>query len=154
MADSNAIDHSSSKPAADLQQRHLIIGWLGLLLFLSLGIVLEMMHGFKVSFYLDVQNSTRRLMWTLSHAHGTLIAVVNIAFALTVLNCPQLANTRLQVNSLLLVGATILLPGGFFLAGAKIYSGDPGFGVFIVPIGGLLLIISVLLTMGSFLKKE
>ena len=36
-----------------LARRHHFIGWWGLLLFLSLGIALETMHGFKSDFYLD-----------------------------------------------------------------------------------------------------
>ncbi len=64
-----------------LQRRHLLIGWLGLLVFLTLGVVLEALHGFKAGFYLDAHNSARRLMWTLCHAHGTLFSLVHIAFA-------------------------------------------------------------------------
>ncbi|MEM7233599.1 MAG: hypothetical protein AAF517_15595, partial [Planctomycetota bacterium] len=63
--------------------RHLRIGWASLLVFLSLGIGLEALHGFKVDWYMEVANSTRREMWTLAHAHGTLISLVQIAFAAT-----------------------------------------------------------------------
>ena len=59
-------------------------GWWSLLLFLTLGIVLEAMHGFKVGWHLDVGNEARRLLWTLAHAHGTLLALIHIGFALTV----------------------------------------------------------------------
>jgi len=57
--------------------RHLRFGWWSLLVFATLGLILESLHGFKVRAYLDVSNETRRLMWTLAHAHGTLLAVVS-----------------------------------------------------------------------------
>jgi len=65
------------------QRLHLRVGWWSLLVFLTLGLVLEALHGFKLGWYLDVSNQTRPLMWTQAHAHGTLLAMVNIAFALT-----------------------------------------------------------------------
>ena len=72
-----------------LTKRHLRFGWWALLIFLSLGLVLEGLHGFKVGYYLKVSSETRRLMWTLAHAHGTLLALVNIAFAFTARLLPE-----------------------------------------------------------------
>ena len=66
-----------------LVARHLRFGWWSLLLFLTMGIVLEVMHGFKVGWYLDVGNETRRLLLRLAHAHGTLLSLVHVVFALT-----------------------------------------------------------------------
>ena len=65
-------------------RRHMRFGWASLLAFLTLGLALEGLHGLKVGWYLDVASSTRRLMFTLGHAHGTLLALVNIAYALTI----------------------------------------------------------------------
>jgi len=67
----------------DYARRHLRIGWWSLLCFATVGLVLEMLHGFKVRAYLDVSNETRRLMWTLAHAHGTLLSLVHVIFGLT-----------------------------------------------------------------------
>lgn len=64
--------------------RHLAIGWWSLLLFLTLGIGLEALHGFKVAWYLNVGMETRRLMWRLAHAHGTFLALVHIALAMSI----------------------------------------------------------------------
>ena len=50
------------------------------------------------------------------------------------------------VASVCLRGATLLMPTGFFLGGLIVYSGDPGLGIILVPIGGLLLIVAVFLT--------
>ena len=130
----------------DYVHRHLRFGWWSLLFFLTLGMLLEAMHGFKVGWYLDASNSTRRLMWTLSHAHGTLLALVNIAFAATLALLPgQPARSR-RVVSPCLMGATLLLPGGFLLGGVVVYDGDPGVGIFLLPVGALLLFVAVLLT--------
>jgi hypothetical protein len=130
----------------DLVRRHLAFGWWSLLVFLTLGVVLEGLHGFKVGWYLGVATSTRRLMWTLAHAHGTLLALVHVAFALTVGALPAWTSRGRLVASRCLMGSSLLVPGGFFLGGVVIYAGDPGLGVMLVPAGALLLFAAVLLT--------
>ena len=114
-----------------------------MLVFISLGIVLETLHGFKIGWYLDVGNETRRLMWTLAHAHGTLISLVHIAFA-TTLKVAGASGPRLA--SACLIGASMLLPGGFFLGGLFIHAGDPGVGILLVPVGAVLLLGAVFMT--------
>jgi hypothetical protein len=129
-----------SKPALPVIQRadrNLRFGWWSLLVFLALGAGLEALHGFKIGWYVDVGNETRRLMFTLAHAHGTLLALVNIAAGLTV-RIVERFGLRPSV-SLGLIWAAILLPAGFFLGGIVIYDGDPGLGVWLVPIGAALL---------------
>jgi hypothetical protein len=142
---------SAASLAPDLSQqtlvrRHLRAGWWGLLCFLTLGIVLEILHGFKIGYYLDVTNHTRRLMWTLAHAHGTLLAVVNLAFAFSLTVLPNFAAKQKSLSSVLLLSALILLPAGFFLGGLIVYSGDPGLGILLVPVGALFLLIAAFLT--------
>jgi hypothetical protein len=131
---------------------HLAAGWWAVLAFLTLGIVLESLHGFKVGFYLDVGNSARRLMWTLAHAHGTLLGILNIVFAMTVRHLAW-AGTGRRVASVALLGATVLLPGGFFLGGINIYSGDPGLGILLVPVGAVGLLLAVALTAAAVLRS-
>ena len=130
----------------DYTRRHLCIGWWSVLCFLTLGIALETMHGFKVQWYLDVGNDTRRLMWTLAHAHGVLIGVLHVAFGLTLRSLPDQTGRWHHVASPCLTGAGVLLPGGFFLGGLIVYGGDPGLGIVLVPAGAALLFVSVLLT--------
>lgn len=130
----------------DLSRRHHRVGWWSLLLFVTLGVVLEMLHGFKVGFYLDVTNSTRRLMWTLAHVHGTLFSILNLLFAMSIRVMPDWDRSSLTLASKCLLGALVLIPLGFFLGGVVIYGGDPGLGVILVSPGALLLFISVLLT--------
>lgn len=126
-------------------RRHLLFGWWSLLVFLTLGLVLEALHGFKVGAYLNVSNETRRLMWTLAHAHGTLLALMNLGFGLTVRLVPEWSARPRAVASLCLRSATVIMPTGFFLGGMFIYSGDPGLGILLVPIGGILLFVAVFL---------
>jgi len=127
----------------DYSARHLRFGWWSLLLFATLGLALESLHGFKVRAYLDVSNETRRLMWTLAHAHGTLLGVVHILFGLTRRGAPAPAAAGDRLISNALIGASVLLPGGFFLGGVAFYAGDPGVGVLLVPVGALLLLVAI-----------
>ncbi len=133
-------------PLALVVRRHLRVGWLSLLVFLTLGLVLEALHGMKVQFYLNAMNETRRLMWTLAHAHGTLLAIVQLGFAFTVLQVPAWRTRTRTIASTSLFAAGVLMPGGFFLGGVWVYAGDPGLGILLVPVGGVLLFAAVLLT--------
>ena len=127
----------------DLAATHFRLGWIGVLVFLSLGLVLEALHGFKVGLYLDVDQDTRRLMWRLAHAHGTLLSVLHLGFAATVAHLPQLAAPLCALASRCLSGALILMPAGLLLGGVWIHGGYPGLGVLLVPPGGLLLLVGV-----------
>ncbi len=125
--------------------RHLRVGWWSLAAFLTLGIVLEAMHGFKVGWYLDLSNATRRLLLTLAHVHGTLLALVHLAFAATLgLRAPT-PLPRASLASACLVGAGIALPTGFLLGGLWPWGGDPGLGIVLVPVGAALLLIGVVI---------
>src|SRR5437667_10155222 len=132
---SRASKHASA--GAQRADRNLRFGWWSLLVFLCVGAVLEALHGFKIGWYVDVGNETRRLMFTLAHAHGTLLALVNVAAGLMVRTVERF--TLRPSVSFALIWAAILLPAGFFLGGIVIYDGDPGLGVWLVPIGALLL---------------
>ena len=132
-----------STTQADYARRHLRFGWWSLLVFASLGLLLETLHGFKIRAYVDVSNDTRRLMWTLAHAHGTLLSVLHVVFGLCLLTLPDLSARNLRLISTALIAASIVLPGGFFLGGIAFYSGDPGLGVLLVPAGAVLLLTAV-----------
>ena len=127
----SAIDHA-------LAWRHQRIGWWSLAIFASLGLALETLHGLKLGLYLDVGNDTRRLVWTLAHAHGALIGVLHVIYGLSLLQTPS---SVLTSRCLTLAG--LLLPAGFFLGGIGIQGGDPGLGILLVPIGGLLLVMAL-----------
>jgi len=152
MSDSPKDQQSESKPTApdgpefDYFNRHMKFGWWSLFLFMLLGFFLEYLHGFKVGYYLNVGNEMRRLMFTLAHAHGALFGMIHILFALTARAMPSSADSWQRVASPLLMAGSVLLPGGFFLGGVWIYDGDPGLGIFLVPIGVLAMLVAVGMT--------
>ncbi|MEO1173870.1 MAG: hypothetical protein AAFX94_17755 [Myxococcota bacterium] len=105
--------------------------------FIALGLILEALLAFKVGAYLDEAAELRREMWTLAHAHGTLLSLVHIAFAAYVKNRSFDAAPFVSVALFL---AVVLMPVGFLLAGAFPYEGDPGSGIWLVPLGGVSLL--------------
>lgn len=112
-----------------------------------MGILLEIMQGFRVPAYMNVgDEEMRRQMWTLAHAHGVLISLVHFAFVITIFMVGTSASRCIGLASCCLISAGILMPVGFFLGGLFIYPGDPGLGVFLVPPGALLLFVAVCLT--------
>ncbi|MSR62593.1 MAG: hypothetical protein EXS08_09140 [Planctomycetes bacterium] len=131
---------STDARAEALYRRHLLWGWCALLVFLTLGIVLEAFHGFKLRWYLDVENDTRRLLWRLAHTHGTLLGLVHLGFAATLRGTKLGTAGGVRLASAALLGATLLLPGGFLLGGISISAGDPGRAIVLVPVGAALLL--------------
>ena len=134
-----------SSDDATYVQRHLRVGWWSFLLFATFGLFLESLHGFKVRAYLDVSNETRRFMWTLAHAHGVLLGLVNVLVGLSIRILPDVGRARRRLVSAALLAATVLIPGGFFLGGVVFYAGDPGLGVLILPIGAISLLVAAFL---------
>jgi hypothetical protein len=125
--------------------RHFRFGWWGIFVFAGLGLVLESLNGLRVDYYMNVANETRRHMFTLAHAHGTLLSLVNLAFALSLASPLGERLGNVKTPSACLLGALILLPAGFFTGGLVIYDGDPGLGIMMVPVGALLLVVAALL---------
>jgi hypothetical protein len=132
-----------------LVRRHLAFGWWTVAVFTAFGLVLESAHGLKLGWYLDLGNATRRLMFTLGHAHGTLLGLANIAFALSVprVELTEIAGAR---ASFALRVATIAMPLGFVLGGFSFYAGDPGLGIALVPPSALLAIIAFVIVARGF----
>ncbi len=127
----------------DYASRHLRFGWWSILVFAAFGLILEALHGFKAPIYLDASNETRRLVWTLAHAHGLGIGIVHILFGLTLRSARDVPAAALRRISWSLIWASVLLPGGFFLGGIAFYSGDPGLGIVLVPAGAILLLTAI-----------
>ena len=142
----------SDAPRADLRRRHLLWGWASLLVFLTMGLVLEAMHGLKAGAYVGVDVETRRTMWRLAHAHGGLLALVHLAFASVAAELDAKLAGRASLG---LRAAIVLLPTGFFLGGLWFHEGDPGLGVLLVPVGGLALLFGVGATLRAItLRRE
>ncbi len=136
-----------------LVRRHLQFGWWSLLLFLTFGLTLEALHGFKAGLYLNVSNEMRRLMWTLAHAHGALLALVHIAFAVTIPIVSAWTASSRAFASVCLMAASVLLPGGFLIGGLFLHQRDPGLGIVLVPIGALLLFVVAFLAARALKAK-
>ncbi len=125
-------------------RRHLIEGWGGLFVFTCLGVTLECLLAFKVPLYVDVDSESRRLLWRLAHAHGTLLSLIHLAAAFSFGRFAESAFPRpAGLISGTLSGAGLLIPGGFFLAGLDAHSGDPGLSIALVPAGALLLLVAL-----------
>jgi hypothetical protein len=134
---------SKLQSKSDLVGRHIRFGWGQILLFLMLGVVLEAMHGFKIGWYLNAGEETRRMLLTLAHAHGILLGIVNIAYGLTLRGLPGMASASGRFESPLLMTASMMMPSGFLLGGLVTYGGDPGFGIFLVGPGAAMLVVAV-----------
>lgn len=138
MSDSSAVETTAA--------RHLAFGWWLVVASIVLGTLLEGLHALKLGFYLDASNETRRLLWTLAHAHGALLGLVNVAFATSLAKLPRLSDAGRVLASRALLAGALLLPAGFFLGGVFVYDGDPGLAVLLAPIGALLVFVGVLTT--------
>jgi hypothetical protein len=122
----------TDRPSAGLRA-----GFVALFVFASLGLLLEVLHGFKVGAYLDVGNEARRLLWRLSHAHGALLGLINIGHALTVRAWPRLQD---RASERALLCALLLMPAGFFLGGVFAQGADPGASVGVAAAGAVALL--------------
>jgi hypothetical protein len=137
------LSEASQIPKRRIVQAHLRSAWLGLLVFVTFGIALELLHAFKSEAYLGVHNETRRLMWTLAHAHGVGLSLVHLGFAATLELRFATPSARLVLASRLLHWSAVLIPAGFLLGGVVSYGADPSLGVLLVPIGAVLLWVAV-----------
>lgn len=122
-----------------LATRHRRFGWWALVVFMSAGLVLESLQGFRVPWLVNVDVETRRTMFRLAHAHGAVLGLVNLALASSLRG--GLAITG-RTSTMVLAGS-VMLPCGFLLGGVWFLEGDPGLGVLLVPIGALLLIVAL-----------
>jgi hypothetical protein len=138
-------DDAATRVPIGLARVHLRFGWIALLVFATLGAVLEALHAFKSDAYLGVGNEMRRLMWTLAHAHGVGLSILHLGFAATLALGFDALPPRAPLASRFLRWATVLMPAGFFLGGVAPYEGDPGVGVWLTPFGVALLWAAILL---------
>jgi len=145
----HSIELDSDGQSGSYARRHLAFGWWCILGFILLGLSLEGLHGLKMAWYLDPAFETRRLLFTLAHAHGVLLGMLNLGFAVTLVFLPASMERLRGTISPMLMGASVILPAGFLLGGVFIYEGDPGPGVALVPLGATLLVASVGLTAWS-----
>ena len=138
---------------AGRMQRHLRMGWCLLSVFLVLGMTLEALHAFKLGWYLDLANETRRLLLRLAHAHGVLLGLLNVAFALSLPHrAPLGERAELWISRCVLLGSA-LLPAGFLLGGIVVRGGDPNPAVLLSPLGAALLFAGVVGVAWSLVRR-
>jgi hypothetical protein len=111
------------------------VGAWGLFVWLSGGIVLESLNGFKLARYLE--DAQRREMWTLAHAHGTLLSLACLVLAWAG-PLASLGARRARFSDRCFAAGAVLLPVGFVLGGVWHSEADPGLGILLVPAGGML----------------
>lgn len=110
-------------------------GWLSIAVWMTFGLLLEGLVGYKTPAYL--QDEQRRELFRLAHTHGTFLGLVLVAAALCgprfAVPPPRAARTALRVGAL-------VMPLGFLLAGLWHYESDPGLAIWLVPPAALAVI--------------
>ncbi len=124
-------------------------GWISLALWISFGLLIEALIGFRTPALMD--DPVRREMFRLAHAHGTLLNLVLIVAAI----CARLEWTSFTLlSALALRAAVVLIPAGFLLSGIWHFKDDPGLGIFLVPAGAVLLLFAALMLALSVRSKQ
>lgn len=132
----------------NLGKRHRRYGWTALFLFLSFGSLLEGLLGFKsIGLLMD---PLRRELWSLAHFHGAMLAIINLVYSQWAEN---ISSSQQNIASWSLIFGSILLPLGFFLGGIAHLEADPSLGIFLVPVGTLMLLYTILLQLIASWKK-
>ena len=131
----------SVTPLPRLVERILLQGWVSIAVWMSFGLLLEGLLGYKIPAFLE--DGQRRELFRLAHTHGTLLALVLIAAAV----CVRLFEIRPPpvAIAVLRLGA-VLMPLGFFLSGMWHPEGDPGVAIWLVPPGALMVIFGAIAT--------
>lgn len=131
-----AKDKNSPQPAAQsLAGRMMVVGWVSIAFWMSVGLLLEGLLGYKIPAYLnDLQ---RRELFRLAHTHGNLLGLILVVASLCI---SRSANPPPRAAQIALIAGSILMPLGFFFAGIWHPEGDPGIAIWLVPPGALLVI--------------
>ena len=117
--------------------QHLRAALTMLALFLASGLWLEAMYGLRAEGWID--DELRREFLRLGHAHGGLLALVNVALgsALARLATPESWARKIRVAAL--VGAGLVGVG--FMAGGLMHGPtDPGPPILVVPAGAMMML--------------
>lgn len=109
-------------------------GWVGIALWMTLGLLLEGLIAYRAPAYLG--DTQRRELFRLAHAHGTLFGVLLLLAAW----CSDRFGILPRAAELALRIGTVLMPLGFLLAGMWHPEGDPGWAIVLAPLGALLVI--------------
>jgi hypothetical protein len=125
------------------QERVLMLryGFCNLFAWALLGFTLEAAHGFKWASYLD--DELARYLLRLAHAHGVGLSVVCLTYASAGLPLVEHRDDAGRPLRQLLAAASILMPAGFALSVIGHGESDPGFAIWLVPLGAGCLLSSL-----------
>ena len=113
--------------------------WFGLAFWMAFGLLVEGLIGFRSPAYL--QNPVRREVFRLAHAHGTLLSILLLVANLYI---QKALSSPPNLGVLLLRIGVFVMPVGFLLGGIWHYESDPGIGIFLAPVGGVLVVFGVI----------
>lgn len=120
------------------QARTRCFGWSSLLVWATLGFVLEAAHGVKLDAYLG--DELARMLLRLGHAHGVGLSLAVLVYGVSAVPVLALQSGQPPLAGKLLRAAAVLMPVGFSLSAFGHPEGDPSVAIFAVPIGALALL--------------
>lgn len=112
-------------------------------MFLALGLWLEAMIGLRARGWVD--DPVRREFLRLGHAHGGLLALLNVALSYALMRLETPESWARQIRRAALIGA-YAVGVGFVVGGLWHGKNDPGPGILAVPAGALLLLSALFAT--------
>lgn len=134
-----------SAPPAAARPGLLFQGWLGVAVWLGFGLLLESLTAYRIPFYLN--DPLRQELFRLAYIHGILLNIILLVADQGPAPVSNAARWALAAGS-------VLMPAGFLLGGIWHFEGEAGLGVWLVPLGGLLVIFGVINLALSALKKR
>lgn len=121
--------------------------WASIALWMSFGLLLESFIGYRIPSYMN--DELRRELFRLAHSHGALLNIILLLAAICVrlemVPASKLALWPLRIG-------VVLMPVGFLLGGIWHTESEPGLGIFLAPLGGVLMIFGVVSVAISALK--
>lgn len=113
--------------------------WYSLAFWMTAGLFLEGLLAFRSPAYL--QDPMRRELFRLAHAHGTVLNIVTLVAGLYLskglISPPSIVLWSLRLG-------VIAMPLGFLLGGISHSETDPGIGILLAPVGGLMIIFGII----------
>lgn len=124
-------------------ERHHRLSLALLAVFLASGLWLEAMIGLRAAGWVD--DPLRREFLRLGHAHGGVLALVNLGVAWSIgqLRTPETWAGKIRLAAWL---GALLVGAGFMAGGLTHGPTDPGPPILVVPAGALLLLAAVVAT--------
>jgi hypothetical protein len=113
--------------------------WFSLAFWMSFGLLLEGLIGYRIPDYLS--DPQRRELLRLAHAHGGVLSLVLLASALGI-GYGRTQPARMTVLALRI--GVVVMPLAFLAAGIWHYANDPGLAIWLVPPAALLVIFGIL----------